>query len=145
MASGFYHVLRNLSLSFARKQALVLGRPGIRNLPISVVSRSSCRLLYKYEKSGRRGVTGKEQTLSKILAISQHAMQAWCWKSKRGQDTLEQRGVAWPRKQTRTTKLLLSENKDWILLWKLTFGFATMISVNTLKAKNVIFVVLPWR
>ena len=104
----FLPKVTRISLTFARKQALVLGRPGIRNLPISVVRRSGCRLLYKYEKSGGGEGRGKEQTLSKILAISQHAKQSWCWKSKRGQDALEQKGVAWPRKQMRTPKLLLS-------------------------------------
>ena len=32
----------------------------------------------------------KKWTVSKILAISQHAMQSWCWKSRQGQDALEQ-------------------------------------------------------
>ena len=41
---------------------------------------------------------GKEWMPSKILVISQHAMQLWCWKSRQDQDALEQKAVAWPRK-----------------------------------------------
>ena len=44
----FLPKVTRISLSFARKQALFLGRSGIRNLPISVAGRSGCRLLYKY-------------------------------------------------------------------------------------------------
>ena len=51
----FLPKVTRISLSFARKQALVLGRSGIRNLPISVAGRSGSRLLYKYLKSGGEG------------------------------------------------------------------------------------------
>ena len=54
---------------FRAKQALVLGRPGIRNLPISVVSRSGCRLLYKYEKSGEGG-GGREEKGTNVVKNS---------------------------------------------------------------------------
>ena len=84
----FLPKVTRISLSFARKQALVLGRPEIRNLPIFVVRRSGCR--------------GKRNKRC-FLAIFQHAMQSGCWKSKEGQDALKQKGVAWPRKQIRTT------------------------------------------
>ena len=52
---------------------------------------------------------GKERTLSKILAISQHVMQSWCWKSRQGHDALEQKTVVWPWKRIRTKKSLPSK------------------------------------
>ena len=48
---------------------------------------------------------GKERTLSKYLANSQHAMQSWCWKSRQGQDELKQKAVARPGKRIRTKKV----------------------------------------
>ena len=65
---------------------------------ISVVGRSGCGVKWKK--------WGKERTLSKILAISQHAMQSWCWQSRQGQDAPEQKAVARPGRQIRTKKSL---------------------------------------
>ena len=39
----------------------------------------------------------------------------------------------------------MNNNKDWILLRMLTFGFAKMISVKNLKVKNMTFVIFLWR
>ena len=48
---------------------------------------------------------GKKQTLPKILAISQHAMQWWCWKSRHGQYALEWEAVARPQQRIRANKI----------------------------------------
>ena len=45
---------------------------------------------------------GKERNLSKILAISQHAMQSWCCKLREGQNALGQKVVSQPGKRSRT-------------------------------------------
>ena len=48
---------------------------------------------------------GKERTLRKILAISQHAVQSWCWKSRQGQYSLEWEAVARPQQGIRAKKI----------------------------------------
>ena len=48
---------------------------------------------------------GKGQTLRKILAISQHAVQSWCWKPRQGQYALEWKAVAWPQQGIRAEKI----------------------------------------
>ena len=48
---------------------------------------------------------GKEQTLPKILAISQHAVQWWCWKSRQGRYALKWEAVAWPQQRIRANKI----------------------------------------
>ena len=57
----------------------------------------------EYEKSG-----GRNDTFSKILAISQHAMHSECRKLRQGQDALEQKAVPWPGKR-KTTKTCSSK------------------------------------
>ena len=51
----------------------------------------------EYKKSG-----GSNETLSKILAISQHAMQSGYWKLNQGQDALDQKAASRPGKRKRT-------------------------------------------
>ena len=58
--------------------------------------------LYRLSTDKKKSGLRTERTLSKI----QHAMQSWCWKSRQGQDALEQKAVARPRKQKRTKKSL---------------------------------------
>ena len=48
---------------------------------------------------------GKEWALPKILAISQHAVQSWCWKSRQGQYALEWEAVARPQQGIRAKKI----------------------------------------
>ena len=57
----------------------------------------------EYEKSG-----GRNETFSKILAISQHAMHSECRKLRQGQDALEQKAVSRPGKR-KTTKTYSSK------------------------------------
>ena len=47
-------------------------------------------------------VGGRNESLSKSLTISQHAMQSWRWKLRQGQDALEQKAVSRPGKRKRT-------------------------------------------
>ena len=89
---------------------------------------------------------GKEGTLPKILAISQHAVPSWYWKSRQGQYALEREAVARPQQRMRakkiTSKLGLGLNFAVNV-----FRFATMISIKKkkTKGKNLIFVVFLWR
>ena len=95
-----------ISLSFARKQAFVLGRSGIRNLPISVAGRSGSRLLYKYLKSGGRGRGGANAVKNSGYFPACNAVVMLKIETRPG--WTRTKGVAWPRKQIRTKKLLLS-------------------------------------
>ena len=65
---------------------------------ISVVGRSGCGLSMNVK------YVGKERTLPKILAISQHAVQLWCWKLKQGQYAPEWEAVARPQQRIRAKK-----------------------------------------
>lgn len=47
-------------------------------------------------------VGGRNESQSKSLTISQHAMQSWRWKLRQGQDALEQKAVSRPGKRKRT-------------------------------------------
>ena len=48
---------------------------------------------------------GKGQMLPKNLAISQHAMQWWCWKSRHGRYALEWEAVTRPQQRIRANKI----------------------------------------
>ena len=87
---------------------------------------------YKYEK--KRG-EGTNTVKNSGMQFSHHAMQLWCWKLRQGQDVLEQTAVARPRKWIRRKKSPLGWDKEWILLWMLTFGFAMMMSKKTCGQK----------
>ena len=66
---------------------------------ISVVGQSGCGLSINIK------YVGKERTLPKILAISQHAVQLWCWKLKQGQYSPEWEAVARPQQRIRAKKI----------------------------------------
>ena len=93
--------------------------------------------LNKYKLNTLLYYTVIDTVLPKILAISQHAVQSWCWKSRQGQHALEWEAVARPqqgiraKKITSTCKLEIGLNFSWML----TFGFARMILIKKLKAK----------
>ena len=80
---------------------------------------------------------GKEQTLPKILAISQHAMQWWCWKSRQGRYALEWEAVARPQQRIRVNKITSKLGLRLNFAVNVDFGFAMMISIKKkLKAKT---------
>ena len=97
---------------------------------------------------------GKGRTLRKILAISQHAVQSWCWKSRQGQYALEWKAVAWPQQGIRAEKITsmlglglnFAVNVDfWVCnedfnkkIWRQNHDFCCF----SMRLKTVIFVVV---
>ena len=90
---------------------------------------------------------GKERTQSKLLAISQHVMQSWCWTSRQGHDALEQKTVVWPWKRIRTKNSLpskLDQGLNFTVIVDFRFCNDDFCKKKTWGQKNVIFLVFIW-
>ena len=89
---------------------------------------------------------GRNKTLSKILAISQHAMQSGCRKLRQGQDALEQKAVSRPGKRERTKTCSAIMSPFWLIflsffrLWPFQSGKTKTLEM--LRIKKILFAVV---
>ena len=89
---------------------------------------------------------GKEQTLLKILAISQHAMQWWCWKIEaRPVCTRMSEAVARSQQRMRANKITSKLGLGLNFAVNVDFWVCNDDFNKKTEGKNVIFVVFLWR